>query len=78
MNDLKAFFKKDGFNLLIFVLSIIILIIGTIVLNFLIALLIFILINLIWFIPFIKWKEKLDKRKQEQIDIPENVYNDDF
>lgn len=78
MNDLKAFFKKDGFNLLIFVLSIIILIIGTIVLNFLISLLIFILINLIWVIPFIKWKGKLDKRKQEQIDIPENVYNDDF
>lgn len=66
MNDLTVFLKKDKFNLLILILSIIILLIGTFVVNFLVALVIFILINLIWLIPFIKWKNKLDKRKNEQ------------
>ena len=37
MKELKAFFKKDPFNLLVFILSIIILLIGTLVVNFLVG-----------------------------------------
>ena len=62
MKELKAFFKKDLFNLLVLILSFIILVIGTIVFNFLIGLLIFVVINFIWLIPFIKWKKKLTNR----------------
>ena len=63
MNEIKVFFKKDPFNLIIFVLSIIILLIGIFVVNFWIGLLVFILVNLIWVIPFIEWHKKLEDRK---------------
>ena len=72
MKKLVVFFKKDPFNLLVFILSIIILLIGTLVVNFWIALLIFIVINLIWIIPFIKWNKKLTDRDKEK-----TVHKDD-
>lgn len=70
MKDLKAFFKKDPFNLLVLILSVIILIIGTILVNFLVGLLIFVLVNLIWFIPFIRWKRKLENRHKPKAKEP--------
>lgn len=80
MKELKVFFKKDPFNLLVLILSVIILIMGTIVVNFLIGLLIFIVINLIWIIPFIKWKKKLmnrDKaRKKVEVSKTESSLNE--
>ncbi len=80
MKELKVFFKKDPFNLLVLILSVIILIMGTIATNFLIGLLIFIVINLIWIIPFIKWKKKLmnrDKaRKKVEVSKTESSLNE--
>ena len=64
MKDLVAFFKKDKFNLLVLILSIVIFIIGIFVVGFLISFLVFIVINLFWVIPFFKWKKKLDDRKK--------------
>ena len=72
MKDLKVFFKKDSFNLLVFILSFVVLLIGIFVVNFLVAILVFILINLIWVIPFIKWKTKLDDRKKKKTAIPKH------
>ena len=72
MKDLKAFFKKDAFNLLVFILSVIILLVGTFVVNFLIAFLIFIAINMVWIIPFIKWRKKLNAREKEKIKITDS------
>lgn len=72
MKDLKAFFKKDSFNLLVLILSFIILLIGIFVINVWGTLLIFILINLIWIIPFIKWKRKLGDREKEKNVIPKH------
>ena len=69
MKELKAFFKKDSFNLLVFILSIIILLIGTLVVNFLVGLVVFIAVNLIWVIPFIKWKKKLKTRDETKKSI---------
>ena len=60
--SLKAFMLKDRFNLIVFGLSFLVLIIGTIVFNFIISLIIFLLINLIWIIPYFKWREKLEER----------------
>ena len=60
--SLKAFMLKDRFNLIVFGLSFLVLIIGTIVFNFIISLIIFLLINLIWVIPYFKWREKLEER----------------
>ena len=65
MKEIKSFFKKDPFNLLVLVLSFIILLVGSFVFNFLIGLIVFLLINLIWVIPFIKWKRKLGDRKKK-------------
>ena len=69
MKELKVFFKKDPFNLLVFILSIIILLIGTLVVNFLVGLVVFIAVNLIWVIPFIKWKKKLKTRDETKKSI---------
>ena len=66
MKDLKAFFKKDSFNLLVLILSFVILVIGIFVVNFLIAFITFVAVNLIWFIPFIKWRGKLDDREKKK------------
>ena len=60
--SLKTFMLKDRFNLIVFGLSFLVLIIGTIVFNFVISLLIFLLINLIWGVPYFKWREKLEER----------------
>ncbi|MBR3230287.1 MAG: transglycosylase domain-containing protein [Bacilli bacterium] len=60
--SLRSFMMKDRFNLIVFGLSFLILIIGTIVFNFFISLFIFLLINLIWIIPYFKWREKLEER----------------
>lgn len=76
MKDLIAFFKKDLFNLLVLILSFIILLIGAFVVNFLIALIIFIAINLIWVIPFIKWKKKLDNRDKIKHSIKSRAYDE--
>ena len=73
MNEIKVFFKKDTFNLIIFVLSIIILLIGIFVVNFWIGLLVFILVNLIWVIPFIKWHKKLEDRKRPKTKPVKNI-----
>ena len=73
MNEIKIFFKKDPFNLIIFVLSIIILLIGIFVVNFWIGLLVFILVNLIWVIPFIKWHKKLEDRKRPKTKPVKNI-----
>ena len=73
MNEIKVFFKKDPFNLIIFVLSIIILLIGIFVVNFWIGLLVFILVNLIWVIPFIKWHKKLEDRKRPKTKPVKNI-----
>ena len=73
MNEIKNFFKKDPFNLIIFVLSIIILLIGIFVVNFWIGLLVFILVNLIWVIPFIKWHKKLEDRKRPKTKPVKNI-----
>lgn len=73
MNEIKIFFKKDPFNLIIFVLSIIILLIGIFVVNFWIGLLVFILVNLIWVIPFIKWHKKLEDRKRSKTKPVKNI-----
>lgn len=62
--SLKAFMLKDKFNLIVFGLSFLVLIVGTIVFNFFISLIVFLLINLIWFIPYLKWREKLEKREK--------------
>ena len=67
MKELKAFFKKDAFNLLILVLSFIILIFGIIVVNVFVGILIFIGVNLLWIIPFIKWKKRLNDRNKDKI-----------
>ena len=64
MKDLVAFFKKDKFNLLVLILSIVIFIIGIFVVGFLISFLVFIVINLFWVIPFFKWKKKVDDRNK--------------
>lgn len=76
MKDLIAFFKKDLFNFLVLILSFIILLIGAFVVNFLIALIIFIAINLIWVIPFIKWKKKLDNRDKIKHSIKSRAYDE--
>lgn len=78
MNEIKIFFKKDPFNLIIFVLSIIILLIGIFVVNFWIGLLVFILVNLIWVIPFIKWHKKLEDRKRPKTKPVKNIEILDF
>ena len=62
-SNIRAFMLKEKFNLIVFVLSFFILIIGTVVFNFLISFVIFILINLIWIVPYIKWRKKLEDRK---------------
>lgn len=60
--SLKTFMLKDKFNLVVFGLSFLVLIVGSIVFNFIISLIIFLLINLIWIVPYFKWREKLDER----------------
>ena len=77
MKDLVAFFKKDKFNLLVLILSIIILIIGIFVVGFLISLLVFIVINLFWILPFIKWKKKLDNRKKAKKKNKEEILDEE-
>ena len=62
--SLKTFMMKDKFNLIVFCLSFLVLIIGTIVFNFIISLIVFILINLIWLVPYFKWREKLEERNK--------------
>ena len=62
--DLKAFLLKDKYNLVILVLSFIVLIISVILFNIFIAILIFILINLIWVVPYAKWRIKLEDRNK--------------
>lgn len=61
--SIKAFLMKDKFNLIVLGLSLIILITLSIVFNFFIGLIVFILINLIWVIPYVKWRKKLEDRK---------------
>ena len=76
MKEMKAFFKKDPFNLLVLALSIVILFICIFVFNFFVALLMFILVNLIWVIPFIKWHKKMDDRNKIKNEIKTNKENE--
>ena len=77
MKDLVAFFKKDKFNLLVLILSVAIFILGIIAVNFWISLIVFIIINLFWIIPFIKWKQKLDKRKKVKKKNKEEILDEE-
>lgn len=63
INSLKVFLTKEKFNLIVAILSVIIFIISGLVFNFLIGFVLLILINLIWFIPFLKWRKKLNDRQ---------------
>ena len=60
--SLKSFFMKDKFNLVIFGLSVLTLIISIFVFNVFVALFLFCMINLVWFVPYLKWRKKLEKR----------------
>ena len=62
--DIKSFLTKDRFRLVVLVLSIIIFIIGTIIFNLFIGLIIFIFISLVWIVPYIKWRQKLEDRNK--------------
>ncbi len=62
--DIKSFLTKDRFRLIILGLSIIIFVIVTIIFNIFAGLVIFILINLIWLVPYIKWRQKLESRNK--------------
>lgn len=64
MKDLLVFIKKDKFNIIVIILSLIILILGSYIFNFIVGLIAFILINLIWLIPYFKWHSKLEKREK--------------
>ena len=77
MKDLVAFFKKDKFNLLVLILSVAIFILGIIAVNFWISLIVFIIINLFWIMPFIKWKQKLDKRKKVKKKNKEEILDEE-
>ena len=62
--SLKTFLLKDKFNMIVFCFSFIILIIGGLVFNFFISLFLFIFINLIWGVPYFKWRKKLSERSK--------------
>ena len=62
--SLKNFMLKDRFNLIVFGLSFLVLIIGSIVFNLFIGIVLFILTNLFWLITYIKWREKLKERNE--------------
>lgn len=64
--NIKAFMLKEKFNLIVFILSFFVLIIGAIVFNIFISLIIFVLINLIWAIPYFKWRGKLVDRERRR------------
>lgn len=60
--SLKSFFMKDKFNLAIFGLSILLFVISIFVFNIFVAIILFCMVNLIWFVPYLKWRKKLEKR----------------
>ena len=62
--DIINFIKKDKFNLMTLILSLVIFLISCYALNFLIALLILIIINLIWIVPYIQRRIKINQRKK--------------
>ena len=64
ITNLKVFLTKEKFNLTVLILSIFILIVGSIVFNIFISFIVFILINLIWIIPYIKWLKQLEERNK--------------
>ena len=64
ITNLKVFLTKEKFNLTVLILSIFILIVGSIVFNIFISFIAFILINLIWIIPYIKWLKQLEERNK--------------
>lgn len=63
INRLKVFLTKEKFNLTVLIISVVILIIGGLVFNYIISFILFILTNLIWIIPYLKWRKKLNDRK---------------
>jgi len=71
--NIKAFMLKEKFNLIVFILSFFVLIIGTIVFNIFVSLIIFVLINLIWAIPYFKWRGKLIDRENRRNGKVKNV-----
>ena len=62
--EVKAFLTRDKFNMIVLGISLLILVIGTIIFNFFIGLLIFCLINLVWIVPYVKWRGKLETRNK--------------
>ena len=64
MKNLLIFLKKDKFNLVVAILSFVILGLGWYLFSWWAGLIAFVLVNLIWFIPFIQWNSKLEKREK--------------
>ena len=64
MKNLLVFLKKDKFNLVVAILSFVILGLGWYLFSWWAGLIAFVLVNLIWFIPFIQWNSKLEKREK--------------
>ena len=62
--NLKVFLTKEKFNIAILGVSFAIFIIGGIAFNFLLSFVFFILVNLIWGVPYLKWRKKLNDRKK--------------
>ena len=65
-SNIKAFMLKEKFNLAVFILSFFVLLIGGFVFSFIISFVICALINLIWIIPYFKWRGKLVERKKRR------------
>lgn len=73
LKSLKSFLGKDKFNLIVFILSFVILLMGIVIVNVWVGLIVFIGINLIWFIPYLNWRKELEKRKQKKGDSEEEI-----
>lgn len=70
LQDIIKYIKRNPYNLAIIIVSILILIIGSFIINFFIVLLIVIGLNLIWIIPYIKyWNSKSRTRDIQKLHI---------
>ena len=76
LNKLKVFITKEKFNLIVLIISVVILIIGGLVFNFIISFILFILTNLIWIIPYLKWRKKLNDRKMVKSGKKQEILNE--
>ncbi|MBR2841056.1 MAG: transglycosylase domain-containing protein [Bacilli bacterium] len=76
INRLKVFLTKEKFNLTVLIISVVILIIGGLVFNYIISFILFILTNLIWIIPYLKWRKKLNERKMVKSGKKRDILNE--